>query len=149
MSELYTKIRADIVSAMKAKQPEVLSALRNLDSTIKNKVIEVGEKLPTDDIVLGSVSNLIKRGKDSAEQFINGAREDLAKSELFQVDVFKKYLPPQMSLDEIKTLVQTTIDEVGAKTASDFGKVMKVIVPKIKGLADGKVVQQVIKDILK
>jgi uncharacterized protein YqeY len=148
MSELYAKIRDDIKSAMKEKKPEVLAALRNLDSTIKNKIIEVGAQIPTDDHVIASVSSLVKRGKDSAEQFINGKREDLANLELFQVDVLKKYLPPQMSLDEIKALVAKTVEDVGAKTMADLGKVMRELGPKIKGIADGKTVQQVIKDLL-
>jgi uncharacterized protein YqeY len=148
MSELYSKIKSDIVTAMKAKEADVLTALRGLDATIKNKAIELGEKLPTDEHVLSAVSNLVKRGTDSAEQFVKGAREDLATVELFQVNLFKKYLPTQLSLEEITQKVKDSIAEAGATTAADFGKVMKVIVPKVKGLADGKEVQRIVKELL-
>ena len=148
MSELYSKVKADIISAMKAKQPEVLTALRSLDSAIKNKAIEVGEKLPTDTHVLDAVSTLVKRGTDSAEQFLNGAREDLANAEKFQVELFKKYLPTQLSVEELTEKIKASIEAIGASTAADFGKVMKEVLPKVKGLADGKEVQRIVKELL-
>jgi uncharacterized protein YqeY len=148
MSELYTKLKSDIVTAMKSKEADVITALRGLDAAVKNKVIELGEKIPTDEHVLSTVSNLVKRGTDAAEQFMKGAREDLAKTELFQVDLFKKYLPPQMSLEEIKALVEATAEEVGAKVQADFGKVMGVLSAKTKGIADGKVVSQLLREFL-
>lgn len=148
MSELYARLKSDIVTAMKAKQPEVLTALRSLDATIKNKAIELGEKLPQDTHFMDGVSMLIKRGTDSAEQFIKGAREDLAEAEKFQVELFKKYLPTQLTLEELTEQIKASIVEVGASTAADFGKVMKVIVPRIKGLADGKEAQRILKELL-
>lgn len=148
MSELYKKLKSDIVTAMKEKNPELLTALRGLDAAVKNKVIELGEKIPTDEHVLATVGNLVKRGTDAAEQFVKGAREDLANVELFQVEQFRKYLPPQMTLEEIKELVVKTAEEVGATVQADFGKAMKVLSQKTKGIADGKVVQQVLKDLL-
>lgn len=149
MSEAYNKLKADIITAMKEKNSEVLTALRGLDAAIKNKVIDIGERIVADEHVISTASNLIKRGTDSAEQFIKGAREDLAKIENFQVELFKKYLPPQLSLDELKELIAKTVEEVGATVQADFGKAMKVLSQKTKGIADGRVVQQLLREILK
>lgn len=148
MSDLYSQIKADIVSAMKEKKTEVLGALRTLDSSIKNVAINAGNKIPTNDQVITAVSKAVKQGTDSAEQFVKGLRQDLADSELFQVNLYKKYLPKQLNVDEITTIVKEAIAEAGATVQSDFGKVMKIIMPKVKGIADGKIVQEIVKKLL-
>lgn len=148
MSELYARVKADIVVAMKAKEAEVLTALRSLDAAIKNKAIEAGEKAPQDVHVLDTVATLIKRGSDSIEQFTKGAREDLAAIERTQVELFKKYLPTQLTADELTEKIKEAIAEAGATAAADFGRVMKIIVPKVKGLADGKEVTRIVKELL-
>lgn len=148
MSILYAKIKEDIITAMKAKDADTVTALRSLDAAVKNKAIEAGEKLPTDALVLEAVTMLVKRGTDSAEQFAKGAREDLVKVEQFQVALFRKYLPTQLSTEELTERVKEAIAEAGATTAADFGKVMKILVPKVKGLAEGKEVQRVVKELL-
>lgn len=148
MSDLYSQIKADIVSAMKEKKTEVLGALRTLDSSIKNVAINAGNKIPTNDQVITAVSKAVKQGTDSAEQFVKGLRQDLADSELFQVNLYKKYLPKQLNVDEITVIVKEAIAEAGATVQSDFGKVMKIIMPKVKGIADGKIVQEIVKKLL-
>ena len=87
MSELYAKVKADIVTAMKAKEADKLTALRSLDAAIKNRAIEEGNKIPLDSHVIGTVAMLVKRGTDSIEQFTKGAREDLVAAERFQVEL--------------------------------------------------------------
>lgn len=146
MSELYAKVKSDIVTAMKAKEADVLTALRSLDAAIKNKAIEVGEKEPKDEHVLAAATLLVKRGRDSVEQFVKGAREDLAAVERFQVELFTKYLPKQLSEGELTAKIKESIEEVGA--AADFGKVMKILAPRVKGLADGKDVQRILRSLL-
>ena len=145
---LYEKLKADIVTAMKEKQPEILTALRTLDASAKNVAIQVGKKIPNDEEVLTAVTKAVKQGVDSADQFTKGLREDLAKTELFQVNLFKKYLPTQLTVEQLTTEIKQAIADVGAKTQADFGKVMKVIVPKLKGLADGKEIQRILKELL-
>ncbi|MCK9429134.1 MAG: GatB/YqeY domain-containing protein [Candidatus Omnitrophica bacterium] len=145
---LYEKLKADIVTAMKEKQPEILTALRTLDASAKNVAIQVGKKIPNDEEVLTAVTKAVKQGIDSADQFAKGLREDLAKTELFQVNLFKKYLPTQLTVEQLTTEIKQAIVDVGAKTQADFGKVMKVIVPKLKGLADGKEIQRILKELL-
>lgn len=145
---LYEKLKADIVTAMKEKQPEILTALRTLDASAKNVAIQVGKKIPNDEEVLTAVTKAVKQGVDSADQFTKGLREDLAKTELFQVNLFKKYLPTQLTVEQLTTEIKQAIVDVGAKTQADFGKVMKVIVPKLKGLADGKEIQRILKELL-
>lgn len=148
MSELYARVKADIVTAMKAKEAEVLTALRSLDAAIKNKAIDAGEKIPQDVHVLDTVAMLVKRGSDSIEQFTKGAREDLAEVERIQVELFKKYLPTQLTAEELTAKIQEAIAEAGATVAADFGKVMKIIVPRVKGLADGKDVKRIVTELL-
>ena len=145
---LYEKLKADIVTAMKEKQPEILTALRTLDASAKNVAIQGGKKIPNDEEVLTAVTKAVKQGVDSADQFTKGLREDLAKVELFQVNLFKKYLPTQLTVEQLTTEIKQAIADVGAKTQADFGKVMKVIVPKLKGLADGKEIQRILKELL-
>lgn len=145
---LYEKLKADIVTAMKEKQPEILTALRTLDASAKNVALQVGNKIPNDTEVLTAVTKAVKQGIDSADQFTKGLREDLARTELFQVNLFKKYLPTQLTVEQLTTEIKQAIADVGAKTQADFGKVMKVIVPKLKGLADGKEIQRILKELL-
>ena len=145
---LYESFKKDIVSAMKSGEKELLATLRTLDSHAKNVAIACGAKIPEDEHLITAATKAVKQGKDAAEQFINGAREDLAKIELSQVNIFKAYLPQEISVEELTKRIHASIDEVGAKVEADFGKVMKVLVPKIKGVADGKVAQQILKTIL-
>jgi uncharacterized protein YqeY len=148
VSELYAKVKEDIVTAMKAKESEVTTALRSLDAAIKNKAIDAGEKVPTDAHVLDAVGMLVKRGMDSVEQFTKGGREDLAKVEQFQVDLFRKYLPKQLSAEELAEKVKEAIAEAGVTALADIGKVMKILSPRVKGLADGKEVNRVVRELL-
>ena len=102
--------------------------------------------------MVSALSQLIKRGTDSAEQFKKAGREDLFQTESFQVDLFKTFLPEQLSKEELKKSVGEDLVEIvaesGTLTNKDFGRLMKIFVPKYKGKCDGKELQEVLKEFL-
>lgn len=153
MSETYKKLKAEIISAMKAKDADKLLVLRNLDSSIKNFAISAGHREgPTEDDVISGLSQAVKRGTDSAEQFRTGGREDLVQVELFQVEIAKSFLPEQMSREELELEIPCQVQDYqainGTVTNKDFGKIMKVLVTKYKGKAESKDIQEILKGIL-
>ena len=103
MSDTYKRIKSEIISGMKEKNSEKVLTLRTLDSNIKNiSISNLHKDGPTEEDVLQGLSQMIKRGTDSAEQFAKGNREDLVKNELSQVAIAKSFLPVQMSREELK-----------------------------------------------
>jgi len=149
----YEKIKEEIKVAMRSKDSNKLLALRSLDSQIKNVAItNLHKEGPTEDDVMAALSQLIKRGSDSSEQFKKAGREDLFKTESFQVNLFKSFLPEQLSKNELKKSVEEDLVEIvaesGTLTNKDFGKLMKIFVPKYKGKCDGKDLQEVLKEFL-
>lgn len=142
---LKEKIENDLKEAMKAKEAAKVSCLRLIKSAIKNKEIDVRGTLD-DAQTTAILSTLAKQRKESIEQFKKGGRDDLVKQEEAELALLEVYLPKQMSEKELEEIVIKTIAETGAKEAKEAGKVMKALMPKIQGRADGKVVSfQVLK----
>lgn len=141
---LRDTIDGDIKVALKSGAKDKVSALRMLSAALKNKQIDKRRPL-TDDEVVETVRSLIKQRKDSIEQFAKGGRQDLVDKETAEVAVLEVYLPQQLSRDEIETLVRSAIAESGAQGARDMGKVMKALMPKLGGRADGKLVSELVK----
>lgn len=153
MSETYNKIKAEIVIAMKAKDADRLLVLRSLDSAIKNHAINAGHRDgPTDEDVVNGLSQAVKRGSDSAEQFRAGNRMDLVERELFQVGIARSFLPQQLSKEELDHNIRADVMEYnainGIATQKDFGKIMKIVIPKYKGVAESKDIQEILKGLL-
>jgi hypothetical protein len=153
MSDTYALIRKEIVSAMKAKDAGRLMALRQLDTAIKNLAISMGHKDgPTEEDATKSLSQLIKRGKDSCEQFLKGNRQDLADVENYQVGVFKEFLPEQADPAEVETGISTIIKEYqmangqALSVQKDFGKLMKMAADKFKGKADNSTISSILRE---
>ncbi|MFV0346328.1 MAG: GatB/YqeY domain-containing protein [Bacteroidales bacterium] len=146
---LTDKINGEIKEAMKAKERERLEALRG----IKKNIIEaqaakgVGAEV-TDEDVLKIIQKLAKQGKDSAKIFTEQGRNDLAEPELVQVAVFEEFLPKQLSQAEIEARVKAIIAATGAESMKDMGKVMGQASKEMAGLADGKVISEVVKKLL-
>ncbi len=138
---VFLKLQEDIKEAMKARDQDKLLALRTLSSDIKKIAIDAGRRDPSDEDVLTAVARAIKQREDSAEQFKTAGRDELAAVEIAQVAWIRAYQPAQMTEDEIRTVVGETIAEVGATSKKDMGKVMGALMPKVKGKADGKLVQ--------
>jgi uncharacterized protein YqeY len=147
MSLLET-LNQDMKIAMKAKDKTTLSVVRMLKSAVMNEQINLGHDLTNDEEV-AVLSRELKQRKDSVAEFDKGGREDLSAQTKAEITVVEKYMPAQLSEDEVKQIVADTVAEVGAQSMADFGKVMGAVMPKLKGQADGKLVNQTVKGLLK
>jgi len=144
---LRDDIQKEIAVAMKAGDKLKLSAVRMLLSAVKYK--EVDERRPlTDAEVHLVVGTLVRQRLDSIEQFKQGGRADLVQKEEAELAILKAYLPPQLSADELREIVKTTAAGIGAAGVKDMGKLMKELMPKVKGKADGKLVNDIVKEVL-
>ncbi len=146
-SELMEQLLADIKTAMKAQEPETVVALRTLNAAIKDQTVNAGVEV-TDEAVTVVVSKAIKHRTDAIEQFKAADRQDLVDKEQKQIDLYRKYQPKQLDRAEIEVLVRQCIAESGAANKKEMGKVMKLLLPKVKGCADGKLVNQVVLSLL-
>lgn len=146
---LKQQIDNDIKKAMLAKNKEELEALRSIKSMI---LLAETEKSSGPDISSDAENKLLmkaaKQRKESADIFQQQNRKDLADRELFQLEVISRYLPKQLSEDEVKAAVQAIIAEVGAKGPQDMGKVMGVATKKLAGQAEGKTISDLVKKML-
>jgi len=115
-----------------------------LNKKIASKISK-DDVLPEDEI-LAVIKSEVKKRKDSIVSYQEGSRDDLVKKEQQEITVLEKYLPEQMSEDQVREIVQGTIAEVGASGAGDFGKVMGVVMTKTKGQTDGQIVADVVKE---
>lgn len=138
-------ILADMKEAMKSQNAVKLSALRFLQSAVKNKEIELRPNAITDQDVIAVIKKICNQHKDSIEQFTNANRLDLVDNEKMQLAVLEGYLPKQMSREELEKVVSAVIAEVKASSAKDMGVVMKGVLAKTAGTADGKMVSEIVK----
>jgi len=125
-----------------------LSTIRLLMSEIKNAEILKKDEL-SDDEITDVIQRQIKRRKEAAEQYKKGGREDLAEKEDKEAGVLANYLPEQLSDDELREIIKGAIQETGATSPKEMGKVMSVVMPKVRGRADGKRVNQLAAEFLK
>jgi uncharacterized protein YqeY len=142
-SSILDTLLADIKAAMKAQEKEKLLALRTLHSEIKNLEL-IEQKELNDANVAGVVAKAIKQRAESIEQYKAANRPDLVATEQSQADLFKKYLPAQLTKEEIEAIVTTAIAEAGAQGSQDMGKVMRLVMPQVRGKADGKLVNEIV-----
>jgi len=146
-SVVMDQLMADIKEAMITKNSEALLALRTLHAAIKDQTVNAGIEI-TDEIVTSVVGKAIKQRLDAIEQFTTAARQDLIDTEQKQIDLFRKYQPKQLDRAEIEVFVRECIAESGATTKKEMGKVMALLMPKVKGRSDGKLVNQVVQSLL-
>ncbi len=146
-SGLMDQIMADIKSAMKAGEREKLTVLRMLHSSIKDQSVNAGLEI-TEEIVIAVVGKAIKQRADSIEQFKAAGRDDLVAKEQAELAWLSAYQPEQMDQSAIEAVVKECIAESGALSKADMGKVMKLLMPRVKGKADGKLVNQVVLSLL-
>jgi len=149
---LKDTIKEDMKAAFKAGDTATRSTLTMLLSVIQNREIEkrakTGEAELTDDEIVSALSTEIKRRKDSAEQYEKGGRPELAESERSEMAILMKYMPEQMSEDEVTKLIADAIASTGASTIKDLGKVMGAVSPKTKGKFDGARLSELVKQAL-
>jgi len=140
-------LMADMKTAMKAKQADRLTVIRSIRSAIRQ--IEIDKKVDLDDAgVISIISKELKMRQDSLAEFKKADRDDLVQKTEQEIATIMPYLPEQMSEADVRELVKNTIEKVGAADAKDMGKVMKELMPKTKGKADGKLVNSVVKELL-
>ena len=147
---MQEQLVSDMKESMKSGDSVKVSTIRMLKAAIKNKEIEKGGtsyKL-SDKEVLEVIATAIKQRKDSIEQFTKGNRQDLAEKEKKELEILQSYMPPQMSDEEIKAEVKKAISETSAASQKDIGKVMKVLMPRLAGRADGTVVNRIVRELI-
>ena len=138
---LIEKIDIELIKALKSGEKEKVVVLRGLKSDIKYKKIDKGENL-TNEEVIDVLSVNTKKIRDSIEQFNKGGREDLVTKEKAALKIISEYLPEQLGEEELRGIVKQAVEESGAESPQQMGLVMKIVMPKIKGRADGKLVSK-------
>lgn len=142
---LKEKIEKDFIEAYKSKNEEKTSVLRMAKSAIKNKEIEMGENLSDSDIE-SLIAKEIKQRRDSIEEYKKGNRPELAEKEEKEISILSPYLPKQMSKEEVARIVEDSITKLNASNIQDMGKVMGMVMPEVKGKADGSIVSELVKN---
>ena len=161
---LAETIKADIKTAMLAKNAERVATLRMLAAAASNKQTEKRAKIAkagetseeklielsklTDEEMLEVISSEAKKRKDAIGQFEQGGRPELAEGEKKELQILTEYLPAQMGEDELKKIVEAAVKELNASGLRDMGKVMGAVMPKVKGKADGEMVKKIAQQIL-
>lgn len=150
---LLEKIKQDLIAAMKSKDEVTLGTLRMLDATIKNKVIERRAKGKTDPMTEDEITEMIsaeaKKRKDAIDLYTKGNRVELAKKEAEEIDVLKKYLPKELSIEEAKNIIKEAISSSELSSKADFGKLMGLLKEKTKGRIDGSRLKDLLMEELK
>jgi hypothetical protein len=160
---IVEEIKKDLISALKEKNESAVSTLRMVTSSIFNKEmdkrVKVLEKEPnlteeqikekvklTDEEVIEVLSSEVKKRRDSIAQFEQGGRPELAAGEKNEIDILMKYMPKELTEDEIRVIVKGSIAKSGATTMKDIGIVMKEVSPQTKGRADGNIVAKIVRE---
>jgi uncharacterized protein YqeY len=144
---LREEITKQMAGAAKSGDKLRLSTLRLLLAAVKNKEIELRKELSDEDIHQVAAT-LSRQRRDSIEQFKKGGRLDLAEKEEKEFEMLKDFMPPQLSADEIKEVVKKAASETGAAVTEEMGRVMKAVMAELKGRADGKLVQEIVREVL-
>ena len=144
---LKEKLTADMKEAMKAREEgrQRLGVIRLVRGAIRQREID-GQRELDDEAVLSVISKEVKQRRDAIEEFQKGGRDDLVRQNEAEIAILVEYLPQQMTEDEVRSAVQEAIAATGASTPKDMGKVMKELMPKVKGRADGKLVNQIVRE---
>jgi len=147
------RIVADLTAAMKAKDTQRLGVVRMLKSRIMEAEVEQRarkglEYVLEDQECLAVIATYAKQRRDSIEAFRKGGKEDLATKEEAELEIVQQYLPARLADDEVRRIVAAAIAEAGATSAKEMGAVMKIVMPKLKGEADGAVVNRIVRELL-
>ena len=144
---LYKQIQNDMYNAMKSGNREDANTLRTTLAKLKDKVIEKRQDLSKEEEVK-ILQTLVKQRKESIELYEKGGRNELAEAEQKELEIINNYLPKMMDESDIKSIVKTVIDEVGATSMADMGKIMPEVMKRGKGLIDGKSAQKFVQELI-
>ena len=142
---LEEKLVEEMKQAMRSGDKLRLSTIRMIRTALKNKEIETRKKLDEEEI-FRVIQGMLRRGEESVEQFRAGGRMDLVEKETKEMEILKSFLPQSLSQEEILTVIDQSIQEIQASSLKDLGKVMKLVMSKLGGKADGKLVNQWVKE---
>jgi hypothetical protein len=142
---LEERLLNEMKEAMKSGDKLRLSTIRMIRSAVKNREIEVRKTLDDEDI-FKVIQGMVRKGEESVEQFQTGGRMDLVEKEKKEIEILKSYLPQPLSQEEVLKIIDETIQETQASSLKDLGKVMKAVMPKLGGKADGKLINQWVKE---
>lgn len=144
---LLTKLNDDMKAAMKNRDKESLQVIRMLKASLQNEKINLGRDLIEEE-ELTIISREMKQRRDSLAEFEEVGRKDLAEKTKGEIAIVEKYLPAQLSEEDLREIVKNAVEQTGASSSKDFGKVMGVVMPQVKGKADGKQVNAIVKELL-
>ncbi len=144
---LEKRLDQDIIEALKAGQKDKLTVLRGLKSALKYARIDKGEDL-TDQDVITALAAQGKKVRDSIEQFEKGQRSDLVDKARTELQIIEEYLPERLDEDKLREIIRSAIDELGAESVKDVGRVMQAVMPRVRGRADGKQVNKLAMEML-
>jgi len=144
---LAERLNEDMKQAMRDGAKFRLSTIRLVRAAIKNQEIELRRPLDDSD-TLSILSRELKQRRDSLLEFKNAGREDLVSNVSAEIEIISEYLPKQLNEEEIKAIVVQTMQETGASSKADMGKLMGALMPKVKGVADGKLVNGIVQQLL-
>lgn len=145
MTTLKQRLSDQMKASMKSGDKDTLAFVRNLHAAIRKK--EIDDRVDLDDAAVQKiVASSIKQRQDSIDQFKQGGREDLVAKETAELQFLQTYMPEQMSEDEVRKIVDWAVTEAKAASPKDMGNVMKLLMPKVQGKADGKLVSQLVKE---
>ena len=142
---LEEKLVEEMKQAMKANDKIRLSTIRMIRSSAKNKEFELRRKLEDEDIIK-VIHGMVRKGEESIEQFQAGGRNDLVEKEKAEIEILKSFLPQPLTQEEMIKIIDETIQETQSSSLKDLGKVMKAVMPRLGGKADGKVINQLVKE---
>jgi uncharacterized protein YqeY len=145
MATIRERLDVDLKAAMRAKDELRLLTIRAIKSAVKYKEVEGEAKVLEEPGIIAIISTLVKQRRDSIEEFTKAARMDLADKELKELTILQEYLPEQLSAEQLGVEVSKAIAEAGAKSLKDLGAVMKIITPRLKGKAEGKLISDEVK----
>lgn len=142
---LEERLNEEMKLAMKSNDKIRLSTIRMIRSAIKNREIELRKKLD-DEEIYRVIQGMVRKGEESLEQFQAGGRTDLVEKERKEIEILKSFLPEQVSKEELIRIIDETIKETQSSSIKDLGKVMKSVMSKLGGKADGRLVNQLVKE---
>ena len=141
---LKTKLQEDLKLAMKNKDTVKKSVVTLIRAEIKQREVDTRTELGDDEII-DVITKQLKQRRDAKTEFAKASRDDLVQEAEAEIEVLMEYLPRQLSKEELNEIVKDTISEVGATSMKDMGKIMAAIKPKTKGVADGKMINELVK----
>ena len=147
------KLDRDLKLAMKDRDSRRTACIRMLKARLLDREVALRAKCGTDHVISDEdarsvIATYAKQRRDSIESYRQGGRDDLVADEEAELEIVNGYLPEQLSVDQLRALVQAAITESGATTVKELGVVMKIVVPKVKGAADGKEVSRLVRELL-